>query len=55
MGKFSEWRFISKMLNNMQVVSRCGLVRCDQVLQFNTLLENQRSQKEAKKEGNLKD
>lgn len=45
------------MLNNVHVVSRCGLVLCDQVkdLQLNTLLENKRSQKEAKKEGNLKD
>lgn len=55
MGKFGEWCFISKMLNNMQVVSRCGLVLCDQVLPFDTLMGNQRSQKEAKKEGNLTD
>lgn len=50
MGKFSELHFISKMLNNMQGVSRCGLVLCDQAkdLPCNTLLENKRCQKEAK-------
>lgn len=57
MRKSSEWHLISKMLSNMQVVCRCGLVLCDEVkdLQLNTLLKNKRSQKEAKKEGGLKD
>lgn len=46
MGKFSEWHFISKMLNNMQVLSKCGLVLCDQDkdLRLNALLENEISE-----------
>lgn len=53
-----QWNaIISETLNSMQVVCRCGLVLCDQVkdLQLNTLLKNRISQKEAKKEGDLKD
>ena len=53
-----QWNaIISETLNSTQVVYRCGLVPSDQVkdLQLNTLLKNRRSQKEAKKEGDLKD
>lgn len=46
MRKFSEWHFISKMLNNMQVLSKRGLVLCDQDkdLRLNALLENEISE-----------
>lgn len=57
MGKFSEWPFISKMLNNTYKQSLMWpcVILCDQAkdLQLNTVLENEIS--ERGQEDNLKD
>lgn len=55
MGKFSEWHFISKILGNMQVVSNVALYYVTRIRIYNIIPSwKMRSQKEAKKEGDLK-